>query len=373
MAKAPPSQQQIANYAQLSPADKAKMDAISLSMGLQPPTFAEQKGALNDLDYVYYTDSNGQTKYGPRPANTYQDPFQGDLMEGLDPYPKQQWEYVDDPNRQNVRQPDGSVQKPLPPIPDPTGNQPPSGGMPPPTGDGSYEEWTPDLSAGKPSWNWDYFKPKAPGDGEWSGYDEDYGVFERYQPGQDSPWGMADIEGGNTDFYQQQFNNLLRDEQDFRTRQRAAQLRASESAANPAGAINFDDMWSSMDLPEVQMGTGKVQSTSYNLNPTYEGMTNQEAWNSMKNLGAFGDRDTNKYMDNYFARNDFGGANDWGTYGDPNAAFASINPESWKGMKHAGVVQDTLAQVMNNIYQGNQQGPKAPVGYASPVSTGQGV
>ena len=93
---------------------------------------------------------------------------------------------------------------------------------------GPNEPWDPgDSVTGTPpfgyeggyDWNWDDFQPGAPSLDGGGGYDPNDYAFDRYVPGQESPWGIPDIEGGNKDFYRNQFINLLKDEQNFQARQ----------------------------------------------------------------------------------------------------------------------------------------------------------
>jgi len=220
------------------------------------------------------------------------------------------------------------------------------------------------------SWNWDHFVPKREGDSAWGGYDEDYQAFERYQPGMDSPWGMDNLQGGNKDFYQQQFVNLLRDEQGYQNRERQAQERRQDAFENPTVAPAMDWSWanSGEGLKDVTLGTGQTTPTSFTPNQAYAGMNNQEVWNQMKTLDAFNDRDAAGYMDNFLLKNpNMGERFSWSNKSDPTAAYGSINPASWEGMNHPTSVQNTLNSIMQNLYTPGQQGATAPVGYAAPV------
>jgi hypothetical protein len=186
----------------------------------------------------------------------------------------------------------------------------------------------------------------------------------------DSPWGMPNLEGGNKDFYQQQFVNQLRDEQGYQNRERSAQASRQAALDDPYEAAPTDWSWanSGKGLGSVTPGTGEVQSTQYSLNPEFEGQTNQQLWSSMKDFDMFGDRETQKYMDNYFKKNpNIGASSSWSGQHSPNSAFNKISPVSWQGMNHPGQVQGTINSMLGHLYQGDQQGPSTPVGYASPV------
>ena len=251
--------------------------------------------------------------------------------------------------------------------------QPPSN-VPQPEGDGSFDPWTPSASGSRPSWNWDYFKPKAPGDSGWGGYDADYGVFERYQPGQDSPWGMPDVMGGNQEFYQQQFNNLLRDEQDYRTRQRAAQLRAQEAAENPSENINFDDMWASMGITPVQAAGSDAQGnpTAWNWNSALgdvSGKTNAQILASAQNLLSKADYD--KLLEGYANDDKWQTSTYWQSFDNPEAL-----KEAW--IANQGPLSPEWQTPNMNLFDvlfTNSQyttpaggGPSAAPGYALPIS-----
>ena len=68
------------------------------------------------------------------------------------------------------------------------------------------------------------------------GYDLTYG------PGQDSPWGMGG-EGGNQEFYAQQFNNLLREGQQHKNQQIAAAIRAEHASNQPVPEMGDPFAW----------------------------------------------------------------------------------------------------------------------------------
>ena len=74
-------------------------------------------------------------------------------------------------------------------------------------------------------------------------------AFDRYVPGEESPWGAPNVSGGNKEFYRNQFMNLLSDEQNFRDRQR----QSSEIRDNAQPLTNSKPDWSWVEggLPEV--------------------------------------------------------------------------------------------------------------------------
>ncbi len=72
-----------------------------------------------------------------------------------------------------------------------------------------------------------------------------------FVPGEDSPWGIPGVVGGNNDFYRNQFIDLLRGEQNFQNAERAAQQRQADLRANPPDRLPMD--WSWTTLPEVEV------------------------------------------------------------------------------------------------------------------------
>jgi hypothetical protein len=145
-------------------------------------------------------------------------------------------------------------------VPTVTPDAPWLGGQPPASGGGSGGggtgapppiSWQPQPGSPPPQWNWDDFRPGAPSMDGGGGYNPDDFAFERYVPGQESPWGVPEVQGGNKDFYRNQFMNLLSQEQGFQSKQRAAALRRQEAEANPQQAPAMDWSWLEGGLPEV--------------------------------------------------------------------------------------------------------------------------
>ena len=203
------------------------------------------------------------------------------------------------------------------------------GGQPP-----AYEEmdkWHGKNKQRDTSWNWDAFSPKGEGDSGWGGFDEDYGAFERYQPGQDSPWGMPDVEGGNKNFYQQQFANMLRDEQGFRSRQKASQKAANRAALSPKEAPSMDDVWDWANLEEgvwydktdTGGGSGVPSSQQWmQTRPWEKGATNESILRQFMDMPQFEKHAdaTSKYLESQK-----GGGDEWGSwnpnFGNPTRSY----------------------------------------------------
>ena len=120
------------------------------------------------------------------------------------------------------------------PVDNPPVSQPPGGpGVPgpqPPGGPGVPGPQPPGGPSGTPadpySWDGSDFERGAPSLDGGGGIDPADYAFDRYVPGQESPWGIPEVQGGNRDFYRNQFINLLRQEQGLQAgQQRAAATR----------------------------------------------------------------------------------------------------------------------------------------------------
>jgi hypothetical protein len=240
------------------------------------------------------------------------------------------------------------------------------------------ERWTGAGDQADKSWKWDYFQPKNEGDSGWGGYDEDYNVFERYQPGADSPWGNPQGEGGNKEFYQQQFGNQLRDEQGYQSRERAAQQRRLRAISDDNQARRdgegtyspdfFSNMWESMGVTPnaVSGGDSNEGEGGSGFNPNYnlgKGSTNAEIIAGMGNIWTEGENQ--QWTDWSSASPEFGESQYWGSFDNPQdymAAFTKNNPgvqANWT---------DINQKMANNLWSpagGAMSG--VPAGYASPI------
>ena len=240
---------------------------------------------------------------------------------------------------------------------------------PQPNGDGEFVEGGPPPDT---SWDWNYFRDRAPGDRQWGGYDEDYQAFERYVPGMESPWGLPNVKGGNEDFYQQQFLNQLRDEQGFRNRQRAAQMRAAEAASEPVFNPLTDDpgnMWNwaygGSGIPDVQMGTGRPVPASYSLANQF----NRDS--TLRDMISYyaGKEGFSQYADtmrNWLKNHTDEGLEStyWARIGDPNEIIKNLGGDLT--VKN----REWLTKMANAVYQPGEMGAYAPIDYASPIQWG---
>jgi hypothetical protein len=268
------------------------------------------------------------------------------------------------------------TETPLPPITneptddwywtDPVGYE----NAPPPDGTGEFVEGGPPPDT---SWDWSFFRDRAPGDRQWGGFDEDYQAFERYIPGQDSPWGLPNVEGGNEDFYQQQFLNQLRDEQGYQNRERAAQMRRYEASLpeNQAEPISGEEMWEwaygGRGLPDVTMG-GSPREQSWELSSALQpGQTNSDVWRWAAGLDRFKNDDyARKQLQRMLATGE-DESTYWTSIGDPNKIIQNLgkNPDGLTGKNRA-----LLSEIANAMYNQSSMGPVAPSNYASPVQWG---
>jgi hypothetical protein len=240
---------------------------------------------------------------------------------------------------------------------------------PQPDGDGSFDDWHGKNKQSDTSWNWDAYRDRAPGDRQFGGYDEDYQAFERYIPGMDSPWGLPNVKGGNEDFYQQQFLNQLRDEQGYRSRQKAAQKRSNQAALNPYEAVAAEDVWSWANngegLRDVQMGGGAPE-VQWDLNnaftPGQSSIGDILTWASSADGFDQGSRNFYKtFMDSITQEGRDSQA--WSRASDPTAL-----KQQFGGGGLDRTNQNRMNELFDALYNPGQAGPYAPSGYASPVN-----
>ena len=171
---------------------------------------------------AYYQNSNGDHVLGFLPSTyNYQDDGTGNgsTLVGLTP------QTPPPPTIPTGTPPTGTPPPPTIPTGTPPTGTPPTGTI---KGPGDKDnKWDPGASLtvdpigyqGGYDWNWESFQPGAPSLEGGGGYDPNDYAFDRYVPGQESPWGIPDVQGGNKDFYRNQFLNLLKDEQNFQNRQ----------------------------------------------------------------------------------------------------------------------------------------------------------
>ena len=202
-------------------------------------------------------------------------------------------------------------------------------------------------------WNWADFQPGAPSMDGGGGYDPNDYAFDRYVPGQESPWGIPEVEGGNKDFYRNQFVNLLRDEQNFRDRQRQAD--DIRQGADPLEATPMDWSWLEGGLPEVAVGGQE----DWRLNESLAGMNNFDVLQQLRSQGDIS-KTTYDWFRDTWNNNDFdaSGTSWWTNYATRDNIFS-------KGDGPAGqaAYQDLADGLFTNY--GSPEG--VAEGYAAPV------
>ncbi len=148
----------------------------------------------------------------------------------------------------------------------------------------------PDAGGGNPGMggpvdsSWDWARVNQTPTGGFGDYFYNYDASERYSPGRDATWGSENFPGDNRDFYQNQFGNLLRQEQNFQEAQRQAAALRQEAMDQPAPALDnsWDWAYGGQGLPEVVVSDGYdpvgESAPDWILNPAYDipdGVTNQ--------------------------------------------------------------------------------------------------
>lgn len=267
---------------------------------------------------------------------------------------------------------------------DNSGVVPGSAGDPPPTsippgGGFNPGEPTGGFTPGDPTggWDWASFNPGAGPALGWGDLAEDYNAYERYQPGEDSPWGNPDREGGNKEFYQQQLSNLLRQTQDYqvgadKARERGRiRDRISQGLDTPGISDEFrayleaqqapapmDWSWLEGGLPDVVTGADANTDPSYTWGEGYtQGLTNQQVFDQAS--PQMSSQNAQWLQDNWLAGNE-GGTGFMANWEDPNSfvdAFQGYGPNAksaWTDFSN--VAMDYTPGFSSSI----------PAGYASP-------
>ena len=223
-------------------------------------------------------------------------------------------------------------------------------------------------------WNWGDFQNGAPSMDGGGGYDPNDYAFDRYVPGQESPWGVPEIEGGNKDFYRNQFVNLLKDEQNFQNKQDRsrrnrwlvdrAQAGVQEAPdgmdqeawennwLRPNQPVALDWSWIEGGLPEIAIG-GQVD---WQRNSQYEG-SNMDILNQLRAAGEIGDN-TYRWFNNTWRQTGQGDSNWW----QNTATYDRLNSMG-DGPAGQAAYQDIADSLFTNY--GTPEGVAA--GYAAPV------
>jgi hypothetical protein len=141
------------------------------------------------------------------------------------------------------------------------GGIPPGGGSTPPVGGG-----TPPSGGGPTGIPGGGGPTGIPGSGngnpgaiQMSGSNQANSPYLNYGPGNDAPWGNRwRGEGGNEEFYQQQFNTLLGEQQSFQNDEFTSAIRREMLKSNPLQ--QSDRSWDWANLPEVQVASQNTNS-----------------------------------------------------------------------------------------------------------------
>jgi hypothetical protein len=175
-------------------------------------------------------------------------------------------------------------------------------------------------------------------------------------PGQDSPWGNPNLEGGNEQFYQQQFAKLLRQDQQFQADQAAAIAARAEAQANPQPVAPNDWSWLEGGLPNVSVGGAEPSWDWASGIERGDGTTNQELYSQISsNLTP---QTRQFFQDHWSAYPEQATQTFWNSFNNPDDLMSSTG--------HTGAGMAAVRDVANNLYA-NTNASSAPVGYASPV------
>lgn len=238
--------------------------------------YANEVEYLRTLNPIDLTDQQGLQAYGPQWAMLKGTDYNNAVTQpdsGLWPQPPAGY----------TPPPSGGGDPFVPPVTQPPvtggGDVPIGGGD---TGGGGGDPWNPGSpTTGNPGggggtggWNWEAFNPGAPPLDGGGGYDPNDYAFDRYVPGQESPWGIPEAEGGNRDFYRNQFVNLLRQDQNFQNKQRDAAAIRQDAIDNPITPNPSDWSWLEGGLPDVV--TGSDSSTQPTWDWDIQGLSNQQ-------------------------------------------------------------------------------------------------
>lgn len=191
----------------------------------------------------------------------------------------------------------------------------------------------------------------------WGEFDEPYGGYDRYQPGQDSPWGNPEREGGNQGFYQQQFANLLRQSQNADILGERARLKRAQ---NPGGQVedpNFSWDWMG-GAPEAPLTGGEERWGGLDSAVTGD-MTNRQALDAVRDQI---DPGTYDFYQNVWEQFPGGGdSSNWGSFDNVDQWRGSFNDNI--GPQHQSA-QDDLGKA---LWEYQSATNNVPPGYASPV------
>jgi hypothetical protein len=214
---------------------------------------------------------------------------------------------------------------------------------------------------------------RAAGSGE---YSPEYNAFSKYQPGGESPWGNPQQGGGNNQFYQQQFANLLQGDQNFQAQQQQSQLaKAAAIRDRPESEpFDYDAMWAGRGVTPSQTVQGDGDNTySWNRIPgiTPGETTNRELVNLIGSVDGFTEEEMGHWSQLFKENPNQVDSLKWAQYTDPMEGIANTP----SGLE--GGWPDRFATLYNSAFNRADLttpaggGPTAAPGYALPVGAGE--
>ena len=190
-----------------------------------------------------------------------------------------------------------------------------------------------------------------------------------FRLGEDSPWGNEGVEGGNSDFYRQQLNNLRAQEQGYQQSAIGAALRRDAESRNPAQMPADPWSWAygGKGLPEVRVAGGTIDNpTAYSLRSYVQPGETSNA-DILRKYGGFDAGNMERWLaDNEQFENQY----NWSRASNPQDL---INNLSRDPAELATSNYDFLSKIYNNMFvqQGIETpeggGPSAAPGYALPI------
>lgn len=298
--------------------------------------------------FGWYYNPEGEHVFGPKPEESYFDPFLEGLVQGKNPYPPGPGPLPYIPGRDVRWDPDGEV------YPDYDADAPTYRDT------GPLFPWQP--GEGRPTAPIDWRGPgggvtPAPQTPQFGSSAPDYGDMwtRQYDIG-------AGFAGQHKDFYDTQFRNLSAQQQSFQDDQIRAAMRRQAAIDNPQQAAPVDWSWANdgQGLPNVQVSQGDA----YTMNPTIQpGMTNQQLFDA-------------------FVPRLSQGAQDWFANMDPSVAegtglvartLRTPSPGAWVAQDNTTAPSNMpyINELANALYISSGANNGVPAGYAMPRSGGE--
>ena len=326
-------------------------------------TGAYYKVPLSDLpsDAGWFMNRQGEYVYGISPDVTHSDDQMGGIeREGSDPFFGK---------REQAFGPDTGTSVPSGPVDNP--NYDPNAGYAPnePLPNQGGDPFSPKGGgSANTSWDWSQAQPGKFSFSDLPPTPEGYSID--YTLGQDSPWGQSGAEGGNSDFYGQQFNNLLREGQLQKGGEIASAIRRQAADAAPRQEMGDPFAWANGGqgiAPAQAAGGTQENPTAYSLRST---ITPGETTNA-DIMRMFAGEDASKWLQpvDDGTGNNWETSTGWSNARDPNKLINNyLSPDLHNDSR------ELLSSVFNKMFvqQGIETpeggGPTASPGYALPVN-----